>query len=109
MSNEAATGLRTTSDVLRLASVALPEPFAMIARLLSAAAGGIAVLVDEGKTEAQCIAEIRRVTHLDTSAFDAATDQRIEERRRVEREAVERAARGDEVTRETAVEGPGKR
>lgn len=96
MSNEAADALRTISDVLRLVGTAAPEPLGVAARVLSAAAGALSVLFDEGLDEAQAIAAIHRVTRIDTRAVDAAADARIAARREAER-----TERGDEPTRET--------
>lgn len=98
MSNEAADALRTASDVLRVVGTTAPEPFGMVARLLGVAAGAISVLVADGKTEAECVAEIHRVTRIDTTATDAAADARIEARRRLELAETERAVRADEPT-----------
>lgn len=93
--SEAADTLRTVSDVLRLVGTAAPEPVGVAARVLSAAAGALSVLFDEGLDEAQAIAAIHRVTRIDTRAVDAAADARIAARREAER-----TERGDEITRE---------
>lgn len=99
-------GLRTTSDVLALAAAALPPPFGLVARILSAAAGAASVAVAGGQTEAQVVASIRRVTAIDVAGQDAAIDARLASLPTAEMRSLharandERTERGDEITRE---------
>lgn len=76
--------LRTTSSILSAAGTVAPEPFGMLLRLLSAAAGASSVAFDDGKTEAEVVASIRRIDRIDTATQDATAEERIRRRRELE-------------------------
>lgn len=62
------------ASILAAASPAMPEPFATIARIAAASIASAAVALDAGVSEADVVAHIHRVRHIDTTAEDALVD-----------------------------------
>jgi hypothetical protein len=46
-------------------------------RVLAAAAGGASILFDDGLSEAEVVARIKRISVIDTAAEDAAIDAAV--------------------------------
>lgn len=70
--------LSALAGAATLAAPALPALGASVARILAAALGAAAALIDQGAaSDAEIIASIRRVGRIDTSVEDAALDALI--------------------------------
>lgn len=67
-------GLTTAAGAIAAAAVTLPEPESIVARIMAAALGSAASLIDQGQTPEQVIAAMHRARVIDTSAADAAVD-----------------------------------
>lgn len=75
---------RTLTDLSGAATavaLVLPEPGALIARLISAALGAASAMISMGATPQQAVDAIKHVRRIDTTEDDARVDLKLEEKR----------------------------